>query len=92
MTASRIDISLCPTDLECGDSGDIRDERRVIESVIRFAAARHPGALVTAQVGHRQGHAWAMVDGDREAGRDLMADYWEAHADNASLYEIGGAA
>lgn len=92
MTANTtyIDISICPTDLEGGDSGDIRNERRVIKSVVRFAAARHPEAMITVQVGHRQGDKWATINHNPELGRELMADYWEAHADDDSLYETDG--
>jgi hypothetical protein len=86
-----IDISICPTSLEAGDSGDIRDGDLVVASVTKFAEARYPDCRVSVQIGYRQGAAWALVGGSAEAGRLLMEDYWEQHADDDSLYEGGGA-
>ena len=84
-----IEISLCPTTLECGDSH--YDETRLIRSIGRWLESRHPEAVISVQVGYRQGDAWATIDGDREAGAEEMAEYWEIHADDESLFAEGGA-
>jgi hypothetical protein len=89
MPANRIDISLCPTTLECGESH--YDESRLLASIRQWFAARHPEARISVQVGYRQGDEWATIDGNREAGAEAMAEYWEQHADDDSLYEGGGA-
>jgi hypothetical protein len=88
---ARVDISICPLSLEAGDSGDIRDGDLVVASIRQWFAARHPEARISVQVGYRQGDEWATIDGNREAGAEAMAEYWEQHADDDSLYEGGGA-
>jgi hypothetical protein len=69
----------------------VRDGDLVVASVTRFAQRRYPDCTVSVQIGYRQGSAWALVRGSAEAGRLLMEEYWEQHADDDSLYE-GGAA
>jgi len=63
-------ISLCPTDMEQGNEGDILDESAVLAEVAFIAAERWPGAEIefqTLQVGHRQGDKFAecWIDGVR---------------------------
>ena len=89
--SSEIDISICPTDLHCGD--DLRDADLVLNAVRQFAQREYPGARISCvQIGYRQGHSWARIDGDAQRGEQFMADFWEANADNDALYEIGGRA
>jgi hypothetical protein len=90
MSAKRIDISLCPTTLECGESH--YDESRLLASIRQWFAARHPDASISVQVGYRQGDEWATIDGNREAGAEAMADYWDENASDESLFAEGGAA
>lgn len=86
-----IDISICPTELECGH--DLRDAGLVLNAVRVFIEREYPGArILCCQIGYRQGHSWARVNGNKSRGERLMADFWEANADNDALYEIGGRA
>jgi hypothetical protein len=85
-----IDIGICPTELEAGDGGDIRDGDRVVESVKAYARNLYPNAtLIEVQIGWRQGSKWAFVGDSAEAGRILMDDYWDAHADDETLFAGG---
>jgi hypothetical protein len=86
-----IDISICPTDLESGDQGDVRDGDLVIAAVKAYAQREYPGSRVEVQIGFRQGSEWALVSGSAEAGRILMEEFWEAHADDDSLFAGGEA-
>ncbi len=92
MTLDRvsIDISICPTELEAGDGGDIRDGDRVVESVKAYARNLYPNATkIEVQIGFRQGSSWAFVGDSAEAGRMLMHHYWDAYADDETLFTGG---
>lgn len=84
-----IDISICPTDLESGD--DVRDGVLVVAAVRQYAERQYPGARISVQIGFRQGHAWSTVSGSDKLGRILMDGFWEAHADDETLF-VGGVA
>jgi hypothetical protein len=84
-----IDISICPTSLECGS--DERDGEAVMQAVREYANRQYPGARVSVQIGFRQRSEWALVSGSAEAGRRLMEGFWESHADDEDLF-VGGAA
>lgn len=82
-----ISISICPTSLEVGSEGHLYDEGRLLDAIRAWIEQRHPGATITClQVGHRQGDAWAKVDGDSEAGRELLAAFFESHGDDEDLF------
>ena len=83
----RISISICPTDLEFAN-GDLYDADKVLEAIRSFAAEHFPeGARFSAlQYGHRQGDAWAKVDGDEEAGAAFMDAFWTGRTADASLF------
>jgi hypothetical protein len=84
MTA--ISISICPTSLEFSN-GDMYDQQSLLEAIREFATARYPDATVTClQIGHRQGDAWATVDGDGEAGQALLEEFWSARGSDADLF------
>lgn len=81
-----VSISIGPTDLEC-DDGSVFDERALLDAIREFVMQRHPEARITTlQVGHRQGDAWARIDGDDEAGADLLDAFFEAHGTDAELF------
>lgn len=83
----KISISICPTDMEWAN-GDKYHEGRLLDAIRGFVARRWPDATITTlQVGHRQGQEWATIDGDEEAGYDLMATFWHQHAADESLFE-----
>jgi hypothetical protein len=83
----RISISLCPTGLEFAN-GDMYDAGKVLAAIRAFAAAHFPeGArFSTLQYGHRQGDAWAQVDGDEEAGEAFLDAFWAGRTADASLF------
>lgn len=82
-----ISISICPTDLEVGSEGHLLDESRLLASIRAWIERRHPGATIDClQVGHRQGDAWARIDGDSEAGRELLAEFFERHGTDDELF------
>lgn len=80
-----IDISICPTALEF-DNGDRYDETRLVAAVRRHFECRYPSARVSVQIGHRQGDAWATIDGDGSRGEDEMAEFWQLHASDERLF------
>jgi hypothetical protein len=81
-----ISISICPTTLEFA-AGDHYDADKLLAAIREFVAAQHPGArIATLQIGHRQGDEWARVDGDEEAGAELMDAFWTGRAADASLF------
>ena len=85
----RINISICPTTLEFGD-GSRYDEDKLLDAIREFVEAnypnRHPIYYSCLQVGHRQGDAWASVDGDEEAGRELLERFFEARGTDEELF------
>jgi hypothetical protein len=82
-----ISISICPTSLEF-DNGDTYHEGRLLAAVREFIEKKHPRATISClQIGHRQGDNWARVDGDEEAGSDLLSDFYESHGADKNLFE-----
>jgi hypothetical protein len=72
----KIQVSICPTALEF-PNGDRIDEGRLLDRLRSFITERHPDATITClQVGRRQGDAWATIDGDDEAGGELLSEFW----------------
>jgi hypothetical protein len=83
---TRISISICPTALQY-DNGDTYDSDKLLDAIRLFALTRHPGATITTlQIGHRQGDEWAKVDGDEEAGADLLGAFFDAHGTHEDLF------
>ena len=85
-----ISISICPTSLEF-DNGDRYDEAALLDAMRAFIVAAHPDAVTSClQVGHRQGDAWARIDGDEEAGAELVEEFFDVHGGDAGLFIAGG--
>ena len=83
---TRISISICPTTLQYAN-GDTYDSDKLLDAIRLFALTRHPGATFTAlQIGHDQGDEWAKVDGDEEAGADLLGAFFDAHGTDEDLF------
>jgi hypothetical protein len=81
-----ISISICPTQMEFND-GSLYDEDALLDAIRRFILGRHPGATIaTLQIGYRQGDAWAKVNGDEEAGRELLADFFDRYGTDEELF------
>ena len=81
-----VSISICPTELEF-DDGSRYDEQALLDAIREFVTKRHHGATITTlQVGYRQGDAWARVDGDDEAGGELLAAFFEEHGTDEELF------
>lgn len=76
-----VDISLCPTELpEPNGCGDTPTADEVLDAVRSFVDLRYPGATIRClQVGHRQGHGWAAINGDADAGARFMEDFWQSY-------------
>ena len=85
MTAKIVDISLCPTSLEF-PNGDTYDADALLDALRQFISSRHPDATVNLQIGHRQGDAWSLVDGDAGAGGDLVVAFFEQHGTDEELF------
>jgi len=84
---TRISISICPTELECGDGATLRDEEKTLEAIRQFALAAYPDAkFTTLQVGYRQGDSWSRVNGDEDVGGELIDAFWDSHGSDESLY------
>lgn len=83
-----VSISICPTSMEFA-SGDRYSEPALLNAIRQFVMKRHPNARITClQVGYRQGDEWARVDGDDEAGCELMQEFWAAtDTSDESLFE-----
>lgn len=82
-----VSISICPTSLEFADGGTY-DETALLAAIREFVTAKHPGATISClQIGHRQGDAWATVDGDREAGEALLTEFFDRHGSDEGLFE-----
>jgi hypothetical protein len=83
---TRISISICPTALQY-DNGDTYDSDKLLDAIRLFTLTRHPDAtFTTLQIGHRQGDEWAKVDGDEEAGADLLWAFFDAHGTDEDLF------
>lgn len=84
----RISISICPTEMEVGGEGHLYDEAALLEAIREFIEARlgKLAEIVCLQVGHRQGDRWARIDGDEQAGAALLADFFEDHGTDESLF------
>ena len=81
-----VSISICPTNLEF-DNGDRYDEAALLAAIREYVEQRHPDATITClQIGHRQGDACAKLDGDSEAGEELMAAFFEDHGTDEDLF------
>lgn len=73
-----VSISICPTSMEFAN-GDRYSETALLDAIRQFVMKRHPQARITClQVGYRQGDEWARIDGDDEAGDELMQEFWAA--------------
>ena len=82
-----ISISICPTDMEF-NNGDRYDEAALLAALREFIVAQHPAAMISClQVGHRQGDAWAKIDGDNEAGEEMVAAFFSDHGADESLFQ-----
>ena len=82
----KIRISLCPTSLEFAN-GDRYDEDALLAALREYIEASYPSATISClQVGHRQGDAWATIDGDSEAGEALLADFFEQRGTDEELF------
>jgi hypothetical protein len=81
-----IDISICPTSLEY-NNGDVYDADALLDAMRAFILDAHPDARIAClQIGYQQGDEWAAVDGDDQAGADLVADFFAAHGADEELY------
>ena len=86
-----ISISICPTTLEF-NNGDRYDEAALLGAMRAFIVATHPGAVISClQVGHGQGDGWARIDGDDDAGAELVEEFFDVHGTEAGLFIAGGA-
>jgi len=89
----KIDISICPTNLEY-NTGDRYDAGALLDAMRAFILDAHPDARIEClQIGHDQGDEWAAVDGDDDAGADLLFAFFAAHGADEDLFvsrEEGG--
>ena len=82
----KISISICPTSLEF-TNGDLYDEKKLLASIRSFVEERHPRDTITClQIGNRQGDEWSRIDGDEEAGIELLAAFFEEHGTDEELF------
>lgn len=82
----KVSISLCPTTLEFA-SGDRYDMVKLLDAIRLHITRMHPDANIAClQIGHRQGHEWATVDGDADAGAELMETFWNGNAADSRLF------
>jgi hypothetical protein len=83
---TRIDISIDPVNLEI--DGYLYDQDALLDAIRDYVLARHPDAhFATLQIGYRQGDGWARIDGDDEAGGELLEGFWQAHGSDEDLFE-----
>lgn len=88
----KISISICPTTLEF-NNGDRYEEAALLDAIRSFISRRHPEAeIICLQIGHRQGDDWATVDGEDDAGAELLTEFFDVHGTEAGLFVDGGAA
>ena len=72
----KLDISICPTDLEC--DGVVLDAQGLLSAIRLYAESLHPGVVFTClQIGHRQGDGWARMDGSDDLGESFLSNFWE---------------
>ena len=82
-----ISISICPTSLEYSN-GDTYDQELLLSAIREFIEKQHPDATISClQIGHRQGDEWARIDGDIDAGDELIGDFFERHGADEDLFE-----
>lgn len=81
-----VSISICPTEMEAGR--DRYDEAALLAAIREYVEARlgKQATITTLQIGHRQGDAWAKIDGDSEAGAALLAGFFEDHGADEELF------
>jgi len=84
----KISISICPTELEVGSEGHMYDEGALLDAIREFIEARLGtlARITCLQVGHRQGDSWATIDGDEEAGGELLDDFFAARGSDEELF------
>lgn len=64
MGTTHIHISICPTNMEIGDDGDILDEDNLFDAIREVVKRCWPDAVFDLlQVGYRQGDEWFHVNG-----------------------------
>ena len=86
-----IDISICPTSLTY-TNGDAYDEEVLLDEIKMFIEERFGNKCENVffnclQIGARQGDAWARVDGDDDAGEQLLNDFFEKHGNDEYLFK-----
>lgn len=69
-----VEIRICPTDMEMPD-GSLIDETRLLYALRMFLLGRFGQAVIDISVGYRQGVEYARIDGDEDAGRELMEEF-----------------
>ena len=80
-----IDISVDPASLEFAN-GDWYSIEKLTDALLAFCKQQYPHTEIHIQVGYRQGHGWASVDGDDDLGDDLMNAFWDKNAGNPDLF------
>lgn len=81
-----ISISICPTSLEYAN-GYTYDQKRLLAAIRAFIEQTHPGATISClQIGYRQGDEWARIDGDIDAGDELIGEFFEQHGADEDLF------
>lgn len=80
----RIDISICPTNLESGTDGEIMDSDLYLAAIEELVATEYPDAWVETQIGYRQGDEWFRIDGDEDDA--LLALVLSLDTSDESLY------
>ena len=92
--SEQVFIRVCPTDMEGGGSGLV-DEAKLLLALKYFAVGRlalRSIDLVDVGVWPSQRHTLAMVDGDPEAGDEMLQEFWGQHIYNdPALWVEGGA-
>lgn len=89
--ASEVFIRICPTDMEPG--GDLLDGAKLFLALKYFVVGRldlRNVDQVDVGMWPSQRQTIATVDGDLEAGDELLQEFWGHHNDPA-LYVEGGA-
>jgi hypothetical protein len=87
---TRINISVCPTELTHVD-GSTYDSEALLAAIGQYVLAQYPDAeLVCLQIGHRQGHGWCYVNGDCRIGEELLVNFWEQHGKTMESWQQGG--
>jgi hypothetical protein len=87
-------IRVCPTDME-GEGSGLVDEAKLLLALKYFAVGRldlRSIDLVDVGVWPRQRHTLAMVDGDPEAGDEMLQEFWGHHIYNDPALWVEGLA